>query len=389
MKLILLLVIVFIGMGLLEHFRHRRSLRRIPIRIHVNGTRGKSSVTRLIFEGLRAGGIRSVAKTTGSAARYIHPDGSEEPLRRVGPPNIKEQIAIMRRAAAEEARALVIECMAVRPDLQIISEEKIVQSGIGVITNARPDHLEVMGPTLHDVARSLSGTIPRGGRVFTSDRAHAGLFRAVAERRGSAFHLSDPDRISARDLEGFRYVEHAENVSLALDVCESVGVPRDVALAGMRSATPDIGALTRVTLQGGGKTLEFINAFAANDPASTLMIWKGLGFSERDPESLILLVNLRGDRMKRSRDLAVLVHRDMKAGFYVLIGEQTHHFVKIAVRLGAPPEAIVDLGGAPERTVYEEIFRRAPDGACVVGVGNIGGAGRRFMEYLEAMRGAA
>ncbi len=389
MKLILLLVIVFVGMGLVEHFRHRRSLRRIPIRIHVNGTRGKSSVTRLIFEGLRAGGIRSVAKTTGSAARYIHPDGSEEPLRRVGPPNIKEQIVIMRRAAAEEARALVIECMAVRPDLQIVSEERIVRSGIGVITNARPDHLEVMGPTLKDVARSLSGTIPRGGRVFSSDRMHAGLFRTVAEQRGSSFHLSDPDRISARDIEGFRYVEHAENVSLALDVCESVGVPRDVALAGMRSATPDIGALTRVTLRKGAKTLEFINAFAANDPASTLMIWKGLGFSERDPESLILLVNLRGDRMKRSKDLAALVHRDMKAGFYVVIGEQTHHFVKIAVRLGAPAASILDLGGAPERTVYEEILRRAPDGASVVGVGNIGGAGRRFMEFLERVRGAA
>ena len=44
---------------------------KIPIRIHVNGTRGKSSVTRLIAAGLRAGGKRTFAKTTGTAPRVI------------------------------------------------------------------------------------------------------------------------------------------------------------------------------------------------------------------------------------------------------------------------------------------------------------------------------
>ena len=61
--------------GVWETRRHTRTLRQIPIRIHVNGTRGKSSVTRLIAGGLRAGGIRTVAKTTGTMARLIFPDG--------------------------------------------------------------------------------------------------------------------------------------------------------------------------------------------------------------------------------------------------------------------------------------------------------------------------
>ncbi len=388
MKLIVVLIVIFVLMGLVERFRHLRSLRRIPTRIHVNGTRGKSSVTRLIFEGLKAGGIRTVAKTTGSAASYIHPDGTEEPLRRLGPPNIKEQIAIMRRAAAEEARALVIECMAVRPDLQAVSEKKIVESTIGVITNARPDHLEVMGPTLDDVARSLSSTTPRKGRLFSAAPRYAGLFEEVAVRRGSTFRLSDPGAVSAEDLEGFRYIEHAENVSLALDVCEEVGVPRDVALSGMRSAAPDVGALTRMVVRDGDTSLEFINAFAANDPASTLMIWTSLGYSERDPETLMVLVNLRGDRMKRSKDLAYMVRRDIRAGTYILIGEQTHHFFKIAVRTGVPADMLVDRGGFSPATVYDEILRRFKPGMTVVGVGNIGGAGRAFLEYLEHRQGA-
>ena len=45
---------VLAGLGVLEDRRHRRHLARIPVRIHVNGTRGKSSVCRLIGAGLRA-----------------------------------------------------------------------------------------------------------------------------------------------------------------------------------------------------------------------------------------------------------------------------------------------------------------------------------------------
>ena len=39
---------LLVGSGFLESARHRRRLDQIPIRIHVNGTRGKSSVARLI-----------------------------------------------------------------------------------------------------------------------------------------------------------------------------------------------------------------------------------------------------------------------------------------------------------------------------------------------------
>ena len=71
-----------LAVGLAESIAHRRNLNRIPIRIHVNGTRGKSSVTRLIAAGLRGAGIRTFAKTTGTLPRMILPDGSEIPVDR-------------------------------------------------------------------------------------------------------------------------------------------------------------------------------------------------------------------------------------------------------------------------------------------------------------------
>ncbi len=142
--------------GVWETRGHQRMLERIPLRVHVNGTRGKSSVTRLIAGGLRAGGRRTFAKTTGTMARIIWPDGSEGDVYRVGRPNIIEQIRIVRRAVESGAEALVMECMAVSPELQPISELRLIQSTVGVITNARADHLDVMGPTVDDVARARS-----------------------------------------------------------------------------------------------------------------------------------------------------------------------------------------------------------------------------------------
>src|SRR5512136_393443 len=98
-EVILIVFAVFVLLGIVESALHRRHLSSIPIRIHVNGTRGKSSVTRLIAGGLRAGGIRTCAKSTGTLARMIFPDGSEYPIFRPSSPNIIEQVRIVDTAS--------------------------------------------------------------------------------------------------------------------------------------------------------------------------------------------------------------------------------------------------------------------------------------------------
>ena len=81
--------------GLVEQRGHHRRLASIPERVVVNGIRGKSSITRLCAGALRGGGLRTVAKTTGTAARFVLPDGTEEPVhRKFGLANIVEQIAV-------------------------------------------------------------------------------------------------------------------------------------------------------------------------------------------------------------------------------------------------------------------------------------------------------
>ena len=170
---IFILIITFI---VIEKVLHERRLNRIPMRIHVNGIRGKTSVTQLVAAMLRKAGIRTLAKTTGNEPVLIYPDGHEEIISRRGPPRIQEQIQFIKKAAKLNVGAVVAECMALDPQLQLVSEEQMIKSTLGVITNVRPDHLEVMGWDLDDIAESLSQSIPRDGMLVTGDPKYFNYF---------------------------------------------------------------------------------------------------------------------------------------------------------------------------------------------------------------------
>ncbi len=373
--------------GVWETRRHQRYVVRVPVRVHVNGTRGKSSVTRLIAGGLRAGGRRTMAKTTGTMARLIRPDGSEVDVYRVGRPNIIEQTRIMRRAVEAGADVLVIECMAVTPELQPIAELRLVKSSVGVITNVRADHLDVMGPTVDDAARVLAQTIPLGGHAFTAEQERAHILEETARARGTALHVigdREVGAVTARDLAGFSYIEHAENVALALAVCAHLGVDRGTALGGMYAAAPDPGVLQRYTVRSGSKQVEFVNAFAANDPDSTLLIWSRLGLDQPQPGlRRIVLANCRGDRLQRSGQIAELVATRLPADHVVLSGQGTALVAFQAVSRGHPRARLSDLGGLDAEEVYEHVLGLVEDRAVVVGIGNIVGLGEEIVLHFQ------
>lgn len=383
----LFLLVLVTALGMWEMLRHVRHRRKIPIRIHVNGSRGKSSVARLIAAGLKAGGMSVVGKTTGSAAALINTDGSETPVVRRGGPNIKEQLSVFRRAARQKPQALVIECMAVRPDLQKVCEHTIVKATHGVITNVRPDHLEVMGPSMDDVAASLAGTVPNKAHLFTSEDQYHNFLESRASKAKSKFTLSTAEAVSPEEMTHFAYEEFPENVSLALDVCHSIGVDRKTALAGMWDVTPDVGAMTRwrylVNIPGSGpKHVEFINGFAANDPDSYIRVWDRLQLNTQS-EKVILLMNIRSDRQRRSKDMAPLFGKELKAAHYVLIGEETALFGHMIRRGGVDREIIHDFSHMEADQLWDSLAALGPDGAQIIGVGNIKGIGNRLLDLLR------
>ena len=382
MKLIILLLLILICLGAWETARHRWFLRQIRVRVHVNGSRGKSSVSRLIAAGLRGGDLRVVAKTTGSAAAVIHTDGSETPVVRRGGPNIREQLRVIRDAARERCDALVIECMAVRPDLQKTCEHNIVHATHGVITNVRPDHMEVMGPTMADVAASLAGTVPRRAQFFHAEDVYADYFAGRAASAGSACHHATAAEVPAEVMDGFSYVEFPENVALALDVCEAAGVARDRALTAMYGVRPDVGAMTLWHLEEAGKTVTFVNGFAANDADSYVRIWQRLKLAER-ADQVVLVFNNRGDRMWRAKDLVPMFDRQLPAGRYVLIGEQTRPLLDMLRRRRVPMDRVDDFSRFLAPELWAKLVELCPPGGLVMGIGNIKGIGNALLDHLR------
>jgi len=382
MWLVFLLLVAVVVYGLQEHYRHRLVLKRIPVRIHINGTRGKSSVTRLIGGGLKGAGRRVFIKTTGTKPRTIDSAGNEKPIYRVGKPNIIEQLKIVRQAASEKAEFFVVECMAVQPDLQWLAEHRMIKSHVGVITNVRDDHLDVMGPSIGDAAIALAGTIPRRGVLFTTEKKFLDTFKARAKSLETEVRFVDSAGISSEDLRGFSYLEHKDNLALALAVCGHFGVDKETALKGMYAINPDPGVLRKYMLQPDGKKIEFVNAFAANDPDSYRAIWAMLDIHRMEERKLIVLVNSRKDRIQRAEQLGEFIAKELDADFFVISGEYTHALTHKAIHCGLPPAKIKDIGGQSAAQVFEFIKSITPKESMVVGIGNIVGLGEEIVNYF-------
>jgi poly-gamma-glutamate synthase PgsB/CapB len=383
---IALLVLLLVGLGIAEFARHARSVASIPIRIHVNGTRGKSSIVRLVAAAMRAHGIQVVAKTTGSLPQLIAADGTELAIRRPGRTNVIEQLRIIALAAREGAEAIVLECMALQPPLQSLCELKMIRSTHGVISNAWPDHLDVMGPDVPDVALALAGTTPVGGTLFTAEREHLPTFAAACRDRGSqlvAIGEAELDAVTDEELERFPYLEHKENVCLALAVTHSLGIPRDVALTGMLAAEPDVGALREFQIDFFGRRVVFVNGFAANDPVATERIWRLT--LERHPgaDSRIMVINCRLDRPDRSRQIGAALAGWPAADHYLLVGTGTYALARTAVANGLSATRLTPVEGKAARDVFEDIMGVCAGTAVVMGVGNIAGVGLELLRLFQ------
>ncbi|MGW3030077.1 poly-gamma-glutamate synthase PgsB [Streptomyces sp. NPDC001178] len=372
--------------GIVEQRRHDANLAAIPTRVLVNGIRGKSSITRLCAGALRGSGLVTVAKTTGTAARFIHPDATEEPVyRKFGIANIVEQIGIVRRAAGYRPDVLVMECMAVMPALQEINQTKLIRSTIGVLCNVREDHLAEMGPTLDDVARSLCRSMPEGGVCVTSEKERFHILQEEADARNCKLVHADPETVTDEELRGFSWFTFKENVAIAIAVAELLGVDRETALKGMHEAPPDPGVLSVERYRTpDGKRLRFANVFAANDPESTLMNIKQLLELGAIHRPLHVVINCRPDRVERNGQMGALIPRlDPETVF--LIG----HPIKSAA--DAIPAHwtgnVVDLGGDrrdPDRLTTDLLAHLGPD-SSLVAIGNIHGQGELFLERLAAL----
>lgn len=341
----------------------RRALASVPVRIHVGGTRGKTTVCRLIAAGLRSSGVCTLAKTTGTEPMLILPDGSSQPWRRWGPASIGEQrrFAIMARRLG--AQASVLECMAVRPEFVRASERDLVRATVAVLTNIRPDHLEEM-TSAAAIAESHLGLMPHGGVLVAAEEAVSQAMRELAASRHT--------RVVAIPTAGLTAEE--ANRAIALAACEAA-CRTPVQVPALES---DAGSFSLATIHAGGKRIRFANAFACNDAVSLDLLWQEHAAGDAP---IAVLLNHRHDRPLRSLQiLDYLAQRPAQPRVLLLGG--TFWLRRAARKRGLEVQSLSGLPWANGRLLLERVAAQVPDGSTVWGVGNYHGRGAAICKAI-------
>lgn len=226
------------------------------IRILVTGTRGKSSLVRLIHAGLVAQNFKAYARITGVLPRSLEPDGKIKIIRRDSPVSFREMQWWLKNIPSD-AQAIIMENSAVNPELQPAAA-KWLNPNLIIITNFRADHQDAWG--------------------FEKNSAEIAIMKGVPK--------NIPIIIGSDTSKDFR----AENISLAIRVLEFFGVKVDRKI--LENLPPDVADFKIL-----GRDDDLLAcAFSANDVESTEMLFASTGWACED---VTLLFHHRTDRPAR------------------------------------------------------------------------------------------
>lgn len=349
----------------------------------MTGTRGKSTVTRLIAAALEEAGLSVLTKTTGSKPALLLPDGREEEVRRRGHPTILEQKRILKRAARLGVDAVVIEMMSIQPECARVESCRLVEPHLLVVTNVRLDHRPEQGWSKPAIARSLASSIPPRTHVFLLEEEQRPEFEAAAAKvRARIVVVGRGHQGRAVEPEEKRWPGFEENIRLAGAVADFLGLPREVAGRGIRRAKPDFGSLKAWLVEYGNPPVPWIlvSAFAANEPESTAAILACL--KEKLPatsSARVGVLNFRADRGDRTLQWL----KACRDGFLddldrlYIVGSHVHS-LKVR-KLARQNRKVIPLAFVSPQEVMARIVADDPDGATLVGMGNMGGLGEEFV----------
>ena len=328
-----------------------------------------------------------LARTTGAKPVLTLPDGTEREITRRGLPTILEGKKILRIGTALRIDACVVELMSIQPETIYVESQKIFKPDILVITNVRLDHTAQMGPTKEHIAACFASAIPEKGTVFIPEEEVYPVFQSAVRSKKAKLIPAPSDPISYVDKK--RRVlssEFDENIRLSLSVIEFLGKDTSTAFRVMSEARPDFGSLKVWT----GLSAPFrpdwycVSGFAANEPESTQLILSKLRKNLfLEGMAVIGVLNLREDRGDRT----LLWLDALKNGKFpeiqkiICLGHHASAVIrKLKKRTGAELYAWRDLH--PEE-IMVRLSGMTKEKAVVIGMGNMGGAGKRLVDYWE------
>ncbi|MDD4160393.1 MAG: Mur ligase family protein [Synergistaceae bacterium] len=256
--------------------------KKAGIRIAVTGSRGKSSIVRMLHEAFCCCEVNCRSRITGVIPRELSPYG-ENPILRSAGANVAE-LKWWLSMLPDDTEAVITENSAISPELQSVCPNLLLPT-LTVLTNINPDHTALWGNDEESVLNAISGALPIKGSVI--------LPRRLAERTDLLL-LADRKKLTLYPVEENKeFKSHfAINIPLALKACELSGLNIEKALYAIKRLKPDIADSCLIKV--GNAELAF--AFSINDLQSTKDYFYSLKWI---PGETTLIYNHRRDRWDR------------------------------------------------------------------------------------------
>lgn len=345
-----------------------RDRRAVPHRILVTGTRGKSSLVRILTAACRTVEPATLGKTTGDAPELLLPGGGREVLPRRGHARITEQARLLRTCRQSGIRCLVVESMSITPEI-MRAEARLMRPTHIAVVNVRDDHRETLGDDPAEQRRHYLEALPAGTPWFTRDR------HLLAR-------IHPPSESARRADDDFR----AEMLGLAQDVLQACDWATPAALAEAERVAQELVA-EPLEMHDDDRPLIFLDAFSANDPHSLDLLcghWqRQLPFTQ--PWSILFAT--RADRPLRTQQFCAWLRARREIGAVFVAGSHASYALRTLRRAGIDARRARErrggaLGGILDLPQVEHLS------GVLVGIGNAGGLGLRVRRALrgEAVR---
>ena len=361
-------------------------IKSIPLRICVTGTRGKSSVVRMLVSILRKDtNKRVLGKITGSKASFLLPDGNEVDISRRGKTSIIEQKKLIKKAFKAKTSCIVAEIMSIQPENHYVEAHRILKPHILIITNIRKDHTHVMGNELHEIAGVFSNSIYKKSKVFVLKSEINQVFLSTIKKMDAT--LFEVNKGESATIHGsipeVKKIHFTENIDLVFALCKNLKIDSSTVTNGLNEVKDTCEAIKIKEYRSDKtkKTYYFVNGFSANDPESTIKVISKM--KELLPLSSVKIVgilNLRPDRGERTvqwvktlKNGAIdLFEKVYVTGAHSRIVKRKLDRVKILKEKS--PEGIL-----------HKIFTETENRSVIFGFGNIKGAGNLLVKHWDQM----
>lgn len=270
-------IFIFYIWGDLLYIRHhRKGLSHV---IHISGTRGKTTLVRIVDQMFREAGVKVYSKITGTQAAVRNTKGNELALKRFTP-QIREQSRHLIEASKDGADVFITECMALRSESQAYSEA-LLKADIVLITNQRTDHLESMGFSEKEQGQTLFRITKKKQLILLGEEKLLDFLPSGVEGRVPSVGESFPG-------------EYRDTVNIVFQLADSLGIDRTIARRALETYPKEPGRYRVISHKGN----RIFQAFTANDLETTESLYREYASKT---EKSILWFNNRVDRPQRTR----------------------------------------------------------------------------------------